>query len=188
MLVAGSYTHTAVPWPCWRSAVVGSVMAGMPTWLSTCGVTYTVAPNAGAVAASMPTLMAKVRVTGSALAATSRTRPCSGAPPAQARTPTAWPTCICATLSSGTANTTSRAPSWAMRTTGVPAATTWPGSASMAVTTPATSASSRVYCAWLPWADDCARACASAAWAAWSVASRRCNSAPLMKFWFFRAA
>ena len=45
-------------------------------------------------------------------------------------------------MSSGTANTTSRGPSCAMRTTGVPAATTWPGSASMAVTTPDTSATS----------------------------------------------
>ena len=45
-----------------------------------------------------------------------------------------------ATLSSGTENTTSRGPSCAMRTTGVPAATTCPGSASMAVTTPETSA------------------------------------------------
>ena len=46
------------------------------------------------------------------------------------RTVTAEPTGTRASLSSGTANTTSRGPSWAMRTTGVPAATTWPASAS----------------------------------------------------------
>ena len=47
---------------------------------------------------------------------------------------------MAATLSSGTENTTSRGPSWAIRTTGVPADTTCPTSASMAVTTPDTSA------------------------------------------------
>ncbi|OQC04132.1 MAG: hypothetical protein BWX79_02549 [Alphaproteobacteria bacterium ADurb.Bin100] len=57
---------------------------------------------------------------------------------------TAEPTGTRASLSSGTANTTSRGPSWAMRTTGVPAATTWPASASTAVTTPDTSASNWV--------------------------------------------
>ena len=71
--VSGSYTHTAVVAPSWRNAVVGSLMAGKPARLSAAGVTCTVAPRGGAWAASMLALTAKVRVTGSALAATSRT-------------------------------------------------------------------------------------------------------------------
>ena len=144
VLVAGSYTHTAVDWPSCRSALVGSLMAAMPAWLSALGVAYTVAPSAGASAASIATLTWKVRVAASALAATSRTRPVSVLPPDQPRTATSEPVVICATLSSGTANTTSRGPSCAMRTTGAPADTTWPGSASIPVTTPDTSATSVV--------------------------------------------
>jgi hypothetical protein len=34
--------------PSWRSALVGSLMAGMPAWLKALGVTYTVEPSAGA--------------------------------------------------------------------------------------------------------------------------------------------
>ena len=45
-------------------------------------------------------------------------------------------------LSSGTAKTTSRGPSWASRSTGAPAATTMPGSASTPVITPSASATS----------------------------------------------
>ncbi|MNT54738.1 hypothetical protein D3C72_1919200 [compost metagenome] len=144
VLLAASYTQTAVDWPSWRRALVGSLMAAMPAWLSALGVTYTVEPSAGASAPSMDTLIWNVRVAASALAATSRTRPVRLAPPDQPRTATSEPCVICATLSSGTANTTSRGPSWAMRTTGVPADTTWPGSASIPVTTPDTSATSVV--------------------------------------------
>jgi hypothetical protein len=77
VLVAGSYTHTAVACPSWRSALVGSLMAGnLPAWLSALGVTRTPwRPAAGASAPSSATLTWKVRVTGSALAATSRTGP-----------------------------------------------------------------------------------------------------------------
>lgn len=64
-----------------------------------------------------PSLTAKVRVTGSALAATSRTTPCQVVLAAHTRTATELPALMAATLSSGTENTTSRGPSWAMRTT-----------------------------------------------------------------------
>ena len=49
-----------------------------------------------------------------------------------------------ATASSGTLNTTSRAPSWARRSTLCPAARTMPGSASTAVITPAAGETSRL--------------------------------------------
>ena len=85
-----------------------------------------------------------MRVTASALAATSRTLPSISLPSDQPRTATAEPGLTSAARSSGTENTTSRAPSCAMRTTGVPAVTTWPGSASIAVMMPGTSATSVV--------------------------------------------
>jgi hypothetical protein len=38
-MVALSSTHTAVPCPSWRSALVGSLITGVPTMLSACGTT-----------------------------------------------------------------------------------------------------------------------------------------------------
>jgi hypothetical protein len=59
--------------------------------------------------------------------------------------------------------------------------TTWPGSASMAVMTPATSAT-RSCSGLVALGASCACACSSCACAAFSVVSRRSSSAPLMKF------
>ena len=92
----------------------GQLDGGVPAWLSALGVTYTVEPKAGASARSMATLTWKVRVAASALAATSRTLPANVLPLAQPRTATSGRGAMAATLSSGTANTTSRAPSWAI--------------------------------------------------------------------------
>ena len=46
--LAASYSHTAVDCPCWRRAVVGSLMAGRPAGSMARGSTYTVEPSAGA--------------------------------------------------------------------------------------------------------------------------------------------
>ena len=94
----------------------------------------------------MSALMVKVRVTGSAAADISRIVAGSGSPPPHRRT-LKRPGCSASaltsvTLSSGTEKTTSRGPSCASRTTGAPAVTTIPGSASTPVITPLASATS----------------------------------------------
>ena len=106
-------------------------------------------PSRSAVAAlPRSALTRKVRVTGSAAAAISRIVAGTGSRVAAPESHlNADPGCAAsawtsATLSSGTENTTSRGPSCARRSTGVPAATTMPGSASTAVITPAASATS----------------------------------------------
>src|SRR6185369_5750793 len=57
VMVDLSSTQTAVPCPSLRNALVGSLITGVPAWLNACGDTLTVAPNAGAAAASSDTLM-----------------------------------------------------------------------------------------------------------------------------------
>ena len=140
-----SSTHTALAWPSRHRALVGSLITGCPCApLKPFGTTDTVAPSGGGgVAFCSASLTKNVRVAGSALAATSRTVALSTAAwlsCAQPRTLATMPSLMPLTLSSGTEKTTSRGPSAAMRTTGAPAATTCPGSASIAVTMPATSA------------------------------------------------
>src|SRR6185369_11924484 len=86
VMVDLSRTQTAVPCPSLRSALVGSLITGVPAKLNARGDTYTVAPSAGVAEASSDTLTGKVRVTGSALADTSRTLPASVTLSVQART------------------------------------------------------------------------------------------------------
>lgn len=50
-----SSTHTAVPPPSCRKALVGSLSTGAPLCDSACGRAYTVAPSGGELAASMLT-------------------------------------------------------------------------------------------------------------------------------------
>ena len=58
-MLAGSSTHTAVAWPSWRKAVVGSLMTGTPCAPASGSVIYTVAPSGGGNwAASTDTLTA----------------------------------------------------------------------------------------------------------------------------------
>src|SRR3990167_7307798 len=140
VILALSSTHTAVDLPLDTLALVGSLMTCTPLRSNACGTTDTVVPSARESLASSATFTTKVRVTGSALAATSRTTPFTVVLLAHTFTSTAEPALIMTTLSSGTENTTSRGPSWAICTTGVPALTTWPGSALMAGTPPAMSA------------------------------------------------
>jgi hypothetical protein len=144
VMVLRSSSQTAEPCPSWRSALVGILITCAPAWLRACGATVMVAPSGGCAPGSSETFTGYVRVAGSALAATSRMRPMSEPLLAHWRTATWVPARSAATLSSGTENTTSRGPSAAMRTTGVPAVTTWPTSASTAVITPETSATSVV--------------------------------------------
>ena len=143
---------------------------------------------AARASARAPTLTGKVRVTGSALAATSRTvrrqrrgrRPTAApaahrpSPPRASRRP-----CLRAPRTPRRA-----APSCAMRTTGVPAATTWPGSASTrgddAGDVGDQRACSRPGCPATRAAPGPGRAAPAPPSAS---VSRRSSSAPLMKFW-----
>jgi hypothetical protein len=147
VMVPASTSHTAVrPLSSFRAD------SGSLATPDTCGkstTTVMVWPRLTVSEAWLPrsAFTRNVRVTGSAAAAISRT--CSGsqstaAPQARALKALGKPANarIWATLSSGTENTTSRGPFCATRTTVAPAATTMPGSASTAVTTPATSLTS----------------------------------------------
>jgi hypothetical protein len=75
VMLAGSSTQTAVACPSWRSALVGSLMTCTPAWPSGAGVHVDRGAQRGRIARASDTLTGKVRVTGSALAATSRTLP-----------------------------------------------------------------------------------------------------------------
>ena len=55
VMVARSSTQTAVPWPCWRSALVGTLITWAPAWASACGTTATVEPSGGWCAPSSDT-------------------------------------------------------------------------------------------------------------------------------------
>src|SRR5687768_11008136 len=100
VMVDLSSTQNAVPCPSLRSALVGSLMTGAPAMPSALGDTYTVAPSGGVAAASSETFTAYVRVTGSALAATSRILPASVVLSVQERTETSEPGLRATTLSS----------------------------------------------------------------------------------------
>jgi hypothetical protein len=109
-----------------RSALVGSLMTCTPLRSSACGTTDTVAPNASVFGKRhLDAKRARHRVRAGGHFTHHALEYMFGA---HTRTSTPEPTLIMETLSSGTANTTSRGPSWAMRTTGVPAATTCPTS------------------------------------------------------------
>ena len=141
-----STSHTLLR-PCSsRKADSGSLVTPGVCGSSTC--TAAVCPRRMPLAAALPmsALTRKVRVTGSAAAEISRIVAGSGSPVAPHRRTLKCPGFVASalinpTLSSGTANTTSRGPSCARRSTGVPAAATMPGSSSTAVTTPLASAS-----------------------------------------------
>jgi hypothetical protein len=154
-----------------------------------CGATYTVAPSGNA----SPSLLgqrhldrvgARDRV-GAGRQLRARVPDSAWARPPSERTvhrPSRWASPP--RLSSGTANTASRGPSCAMRTTGVPAATTWPTSASTPVTTPGGVGHQLRVGGLVSWSGQLGAA-PGPVWPerAWSVRARGARvSAPLMKF------
>src|SRR5262249_9190617 len=145
--VDGSTIHTAGCWLLWVSAVAGMSMTELeaasmrPT---------TVVPRRMAAGGSFrPTLTSKVRVTGSAWGATSRTRPVTvTAGSSFSDTVTSGFFGADRIAGAGTSKTASLAPWRASVTIMRPAETTSPGSAPTEVMTPAASALSSVKAIW----------------------------------------